>query len=244
MHSLTFVLLLVVTAWSALVAQPTNRPYVYVDIAHGQRFWNDPNDPVKGAGQDIERLKYMTRELEESASAANATLRYLKTDITPNALANNSLLFVHIPSAQYSAEEVAAVQQYIRQGGSLFLVLDSDYWSTLEQTNVNDLIKPFGIQMGANSQDTRPGGYAVASAVTPQKTNVIYHGARTLAGGTPFCFNDQSDECFGVYQDVEGGGRIVVMGDGMVSLYMTDWEGVEGYPSQEFMQNVFQWLLE
>ena len=38
-------------------------------------------------------------------------------------------------------------------------------------------------------------------------------------------------------------GRIVVMGDGMTSLYMTSWEGVQDYQCQEFMQDVFRWLL-
>jgi hypothetical protein len=44
--------------------------------------------------------------------------------------------------------------------------------------------------------------------------------------------------------EVKNGGRIVVMGDGMVSLYMTSWEGVQDYQCQEFMQDVFRWLLK
>jgi hypothetical protein len=43
---------------------------------------------------------------------------------------------------------------------------------------------------------------------------------------------------------VEKGGKVVVMGDGMVSLYMTSWEGVQDYQCQEFMQAVFRWLLK
>jgi hypothetical protein len=35
---------------------------------------------------------------------------------------------------------------------------------------------------------------------------------------------------------VEKGGKIIVMGDGMVSLYMTSWEGVQDYQCQEFVQ--------
>jgi hypothetical protein len=31
---------------------------------------------------------------------------------------------------------------------------------------------------------------------------------------------------FGLFKEVENGGKIIVMGDGMVSLYMTSWEGV------------------
>jgi hypothetical protein len=39
-------------------------------------------------------------------------------------------------------------------------------------------------------------------------------------------------------------GKIIVMGDGMVSLYMTSWEGIRDYQCQEFMQDVFRWLLK
>jgi hypothetical protein len=45
-------------------------------------------------------------------------------------------------------------------------------------------------------------------------------------------------------KDLEHGGKIIVMGDGMVSLYMTSWEGVQDYQCQEFMQDVFRWLLK
>ena len=40
------------------------------------------------------------------------------------------------------------------------------------------------------------------------------------------------------------GGRIIVMGDGMVSLYMTSREGVQDYQCQELMQATFRWLLK
>ena len=33
------------------------------------------------------------------------------------------------------------------------------------------------------------------------------------------------------------------MGDGMVSLSMTSWEGVQDYQCQGCMQAVFRWLL-
>jgi hypothetical protein len=60
-----------------------------------------------------------------------------------------------------------------------------------------------------------------------------------------FAFNDRSDaHPFGTFLEVKNGGKIIVMGDGMVSLYMTSWEGVQDYQCQEFMQSVFRWLLK
>ena len=225
--------------------QKTEKKYrVYLDVLHGQKFWNNPDNMVENAGNHLERVRYMTSQLESTVSAAEASIGYFESGITSKSLKDCDLLFIHIPSAQYSEKEVAAIIKYIKRGGSLFLVMDVDYWSSLEQTNVNDLIRPFDIQFGGNSADTLSGGHTKAGEITNEPIKVIYHGARTLTGGTPFCFNDQSEEPFGVYKELENGGKIIVMGDGMVSVYMNAWAEVQGYPSQEFMRKVFRWLLK
>ena len=163
----------------------------------------------------------------------------------PKDLEGCGLLFIHIPSAKYTPGEVSAISKYITGGGSLFLVMDQDMWSTLEQTNVNDLIRPFGIQFGGEGPDSLAGGHTNAGPITDKRLKISYHGARTVTGGTPFSFNDRSDaNPFGTFKEVKNGGKIIVMGDGMVSLYMTSWEGVQDYQCQEFMQAVFRWLLK
>lgn len=229
---------------NAQTARPaTNR--ICMDVAHQQRFWNDPADM---AGKDVklaERVKYMTGELTKTATAVDASLSYLKKEITAKDLEGCDLLFIHIPSAKYTPGEVIAISKSIASGSSLFLVMDQDTWSTLEQTNVNDLIRPFGLQFGGESPDSQAGGHTNAGLITGKRLKISYHGARTVTGGTPFSFNDRSDaNPFGTFKEVENGGKIVVMGDGMVSLYMTSWEGVQDYQCQEFMQDVFRWLLK
>ena len=185
------------------------------------------------------------RRIVKTATSAGASLSYLKKEVQPKDLEGCDLLFIHIPSAKYTPGEVSAITKYITGGGSLFLVMDQDMWSTLEQTNVNDLIRPFGIQFGGESPDSQAGGHTKAGLITDKRLKISYHGARTVTGGTPFCFNDRSDaNPFGTFKEVENGGKIVVMGDGMVSLYMTSWEGVQDYQCQEFMQAVFRWLLK
>lgn len=95
------------------------------------------------------------------------------------------------------------------------------------------------------SPDSLAGGHTKAGLVTDKRLKISYHGARTVTGGTPFGFNDRSDaHPFAVFKEVQNGGKIIVMGDGMVSLYMTRWEGVQDYQCQEFMQDVFRWLLK
>jgi hypothetical protein len=218
---------------------------IFMDVAHGEKFWHDPAS-MEGMNPDfIDRVKYMTNEFEKTAKSVDANFSYLKTEIKAEQLAKCDLLFIHIPSAKYSPGEVDAITKYLNTGGSLFLVLDEDYWSTLEQTNVNDLIRPFGIQFGGQSPDTLAGGLTRVNPITPKPLKVTYSGARIVNGGTPFCFNARSDKFpFGVFKELKNKGRVIVMGDGMVSLYMTEWKEVNDYQCQEFMHDAFEWLLK
>jgi hypothetical protein len=241
--TLLFSVLACVSA-NAQTAMPATKR-ICMDVAHQQKFWHDPADMAGTDAKMIERVKYMTAEMTKTATAVNATLSYLKKEITPSDLEGCDLLFIHIPSAKYAPGEVSAVSKHIAGGGSLFLVMDQNMWSTLDQTNVNDLIRPFDIQFGEESLDSLAGGHTKAGPITGKPLKISYHGARTITGGTPFAFNDRSDaNPFGTFKEVGNGGKVVVMGDGMTSLYMTSWEGVNDYQCQEFMQDAFRWLLK
>jgi hypothetical protein len=224
---------------------PEIKHHILIDIAHGQKFWNDP---ARMDGMDanlIERIKYMTGEIKKSAASVGADVGYLSGKIERDLLDKCDILFIHIPSSKYSAEEIAAIHQYLRKGGALFLVMDADYWSTLEQVNANDIVSQYGIKYGQNSPDSLSGGYTKAGPITPKPLKITYHGARTVTGGTPFCFSNQSEENpFGTFTELQNGGKIVAMGDGMVSLYMTSWKDVNDYQCSEFMHDVFAWLLK
>jgi hypothetical protein len=186
----------------------------------------------------------MTGELTKNANALNAEIHYQKTPITPESLAKCDLLFIHIPSSKYEAAEVKAIQQYLQKGGSLFFVMEQDYWATLAQVNVNEILRPFEIEFKTDSPVTQSGGYSKVSTITAQQFTIPYHGARIVEGGTPFCFSNHSQEYpFGTYKQLPNGGKIIAMGDGMVSLYMTSWQGVENYQCSQFMHDAFAWLL-
>jgi hypothetical protein len=128
----------------------------------------------------------------------------------------------------------------------MFMVMEVDYWSTLDQANVNDIVQPFGVVYKKDNPDGKSnGGYTDVGVVAGKHFSIPYHGARMVEGGTPFCFSNQSKENpFGIYKEVAGGGRIIAMGDGMVSLYMTSWEGVNNYQCSAFMHDVLAWLLK
>jgi hypothetical protein len=228
----------------ATTSQTSSPKKIYMDIAHGQKFWNDPAE-MKGQDENwINRIKYMTDQFLKTASSVNAKLLYLKSEIKPESLSDCNLLFIHIPSSEYSANEVRAIVEYLKNGGSLFLVMDEDYWSTLKDANVNDIIKPFDIQFSNQSPDTVLGGVTKAGLITEKSLKITYSGGRIINGGSPFCFSSAIEKYpFGVYKNLKNGGKIIVMGDGMTSLYMTSWKGVNDFQCSEFMHDVFKWLL-
>ena len=241
-----FTLLLCFVVAGTLHAQTSSSRYrILIDIAHNQRFWNDP---ARMAGMDknqIDRVRYMTDQITKNAASLNSDIGYLKGEIKPDDLAKCDLMFIHIPSTKYAPGEIKAITQYLQNGGSLFLVMDVDYWSTLEQTNVNDIIEPFGIQYGGQSPDTLSGGYTKAGIITDKPLKITFAEGRIVKGGTPFCFSTQSEGYpFGTFRELKNSGKIIVMGDGMVSLYMTSWKGVNDYQCSEFMHDVFKWLLK
>lgn len=241
-----FFSLIMLGAYNSFAQSAAPKKRVLVDISHGQKFYNDPADMPGKDSAFVERIKYMTGELTKNATALNADVGYQKTSITSVALAKCDLLFIHMPSAKYSPGEVEAIQQFLKKGGSLFMVMEVDYWSTLAQANVNDIVSPFGIEFKSDHPDTKSsGGYTKASKVTDKRFSIPYHGARIVEGGTPFAFSKHTEaHPFGIYKEVNNGGKIIAMGDGMVSLYMTSWEGVTDYQCSQFMHDAFAWLLK
>ena len=245
-HKRIYGALLMLLLWAyttPLIAQPPAKK-VLIDISHGQRFWNDPN---KMDGKDenlVKRIKYMTDEIVKTSTSVKREVGYVTGKIQSDQLATCDLLFIHLPSSKYAPDEIEAIKNYLQKGGSLFLVMDVDYWSTLEQTNVNDIVTPYGITFGNDSRDTLSGGYTKPGPLTGKKLKVTYHGARLVNGGTPFCFNNQSQEPFGTFIQLKNEGKIVAMGDGMASLYMTSWKDVNDYQCQELMQDIFAWLVK
>ncbi|HZH95821.1 MAG TPA: hypothetical protein VEY06_08055 [Flavisolibacter sp.] len=243
----TFLILFqTVFTYSSSSQTSNHKKQILVDIVHGQKFYNDPDEMNGKDSGFVQRIKYMTGELAKNAAELNAEVGFQKGKISQEALANCDLLFIHMPSSKYDAGEVQAIQQYLKKGGSMFIVMEVDYWSTLEKANVNDIVQPFGVIYKTDNPDGKSsGGYTEAGAIAAKRFSIPYHGARIVEGGTPFCFSNQTKENpFGIYKKLEGGGKIIAMGDGMVSLYMTSWEGVNNYQCSEFMHDVLAWLLK
>jgi hypothetical protein len=245
MKSLTRPILFLVALSFACTNLFAQNKKILVDVGHGQRFYSDPADKISTELVPTERLTYMTGELTRNATTHKASVGYLKKPISAGTLANSDLLFIHAPSTKYTPEECKAIEQFVTKGGSLFIVMEEDYWGTLDQINVNDIVTPFGITFKSDNPNKASGGHSNTGVITKAKYSIPAHGARLVEGGKPFAYNNATDENpFGVYAETTGGGKIVAMGEGMVSLYMTSWQDVNDYQCAEFMEDVVGWLLK
>lgn len=242
----TTVLFFLVTlnvAFSQQMDIPEN--IIAVDVAHDQIFWGDPNQTEAFDENRANRVQYLSSQLQANASTVNAEQYFLHDEITAEDLEMSDLLFIHVPSSKYNDDEITAITGFLNDGGSVFLAMDVDYWSTLEQTNLNDIIRPYGITLGSDSPDTEVGAATREGEITQEPVKIPYHGGRIVNGGTPFAFTTGPDEIpFAVYKELESGGKIIVMGDAMAPLYMNSWQGVDDYQTEKFMGAVIQWLFK
>jgi hypothetical protein len=165
-----------------------------------------------------------------------------KAELTPELLADVRLLYLRAPSTEFSAAEKAAVIAFVKRG---------------------DVIAPFGVRLTPDLPYLHNrGGLAIAGEINAANRELPYSGGRAVEGGMPFAFvldrEGKPAEAFATRVKVEGGGRIVVMGEGMASIFLGKPEGVRltgkdrdaagtvywGKDSAVFMEEVIAWLVK
>jgi uncharacterized damage-inducible protein DinB len=103
------------------------------------------------------------------------------------------------------------------------------------------------------------GGVAKAGEINKADREVPFSGGRAVEGGTPFAFQldkqGKPSQPFGAYKRLDNGARIVVLGEGMASLFLGDASAVRlsggqnapapywGKDSAIFMEEVLTWLM-
>lgn len=184
-------------------------------------------------------------------------------EITPAALQKVKLLYLKAPSRAFSASEKEAIVSFVRNGGSLLLVLDEEERQSLATTGVNDILAPFEMKLTADTPYLHNcGGIAKAGEIHAADREIPYSGGRAVEGGTPFAFQLDKDgkpaQPFAAWKKVENGGRIVVMGEAMASLFLgqKNAKRLSGVPrgpqrteywgadSMAFMEEVMTWLVK
>ena len=220
-------------------AQP--RPRLLYDRAHGQ---NEPPPPT------IPLAQRLGLELQISTAP-----------LAPAALAGVRVLYLRAPSTAITPDERAAIVAFVRAGGSLLLVMDEQSRQDITVVGANDLIEPFGVRLTPDTPYVHNvGAIGKAGEILAADREVPYSGGRAVDGGRPFAFQLDVDgkpaQPFAASVVVPGGGRIVVMGEGMGSLFLGVAEGTRltgpprdarntiywGKDSGIFMAEVLAWL--
>ena len=180
--------------------------------------------------------------------------------ITADTLRGVDVLYILMPSKPFANGEKRATINFVKGGGSLLLVLDQEERQSLKKTGVNGLIAPFVMQL---TEDTpylhNRGATARKGVINKEDREVPYSGGRAVRGGTPFSFilnkkGQATKLAHGAYVETPKGSRIIVLGEGMASLFLGSKKGVRltgtrprdtnywGKDSAVFNREVLEWL--
>lgn len=242
MNKATLVFLpLLLTGFAAGQAQPASAGRLYFDRSHGEF---PPPQPLAGLSR---KLNLELVNVEQPISAAS--------------LQGSRVLYLRAPSKTFTPTEEQAIVDFVKGGGSLLLVLDEEKRQSLAITGVNEFLAPFGMRLNPDTPYVpNPGALAKAGEINRADRELPYDGGRSVEGGTPFAFqldrNGKPAQPYAASKKVEGGGRIVVLAEGMASLFLgspqgrrlapvNDNAGMDlywGKDSAIFMEEVLSWL--
>jgi hypothetical protein len=141
------------------------------------------------------------------------------------------VLYLQAPNTKLLPAEKEAIIEFVRNGGSLFLILDEESRESLTVTEVNDIIIPFGMMLTADTPFlNNQGGIGLKGKILREDYEIPYCGGRAVAGGTAFAYrlddHGEPELPFAAYKELKSAGRIVVMGEGMAPLFLGSKDGI------------------
>jgi hypothetical protein len=243
--------------------QPAGRPEQF------KRVEPDRIDFLRGQRADTVRLLYDQAhgeqpppgQMDAIAKKHGLEIQTSAQPINAESLKSIRILYLRAPSMEFTDAETAAIVAFVKGGGSLLLVLDEERRQSLEKTGVNNLITPFGMKLTPDTEYLHNcGGIAKAGEINKADRELPFSGGRAVEGGTAFAFQLDKDgkpaQPFGAHKRVNNRARIVVLSEGMASLFLGTSNGVRltGSPSGQtgttywgkdsaiFMEELLMWL--
>ena len=201
--------------------------------------------------------------LETMARNQNFAVQISDQPITSASLKKVRVLYIRGPSQAFSLDEQKVIIDFIQGGGAFLLVMDEERRMPLQKTGVNEILKPFNMKLTADTEYLHNcGAIAKAGLINQADRELPFSGGRAIEGGTPFGFQldklGKPAQPFAAFQQVDGGGKIIVLAEGMSSMLMGTKEGVRlsgvprnpakttywGKDSRIFMTEVLAWLMK
>ncbi len=170
------------------------------------------------------------------------------------------VLMISLPLKKFSGDEVAALEDFVKNGGGLFLVGDEGNWKGFKDI-INSVSDKFGITFNDDEvhdpTDSIAESYSVIHTMKPHPIVddvdkfVIYGGcslnlssdAQPVATGDDDTFSTKEYYKAGEYPPVlavseVGGGRVVCIGDG--SLFRNRF--INEFYNKQLALNIVDWL--
>jgi hypothetical protein len=185
-----------------------------------------------------------------------------QTPITADALKGFRLVVLRAPQKEITAAERTALIDFVKQGGSLLLVVDEEVRTSLAATHANELIAPFGMTLTADVPYLHNNGaLAKKGTINTADRELPFSGGRAIEGGNAFAWQLDKDgkpaQPFAASTVLGSKGRVVVMAEAMASLFMGTADGVRltgvprdpskttywGKDSAVFMEELLTWLI-
>ncbi len=184
-------------------------------------------------------------------------------EITPLTLDGVRLLELGLRTRGFVEAEIKAVTAFVKQGGSLLVIIDEERRSKLLPNGINMILSEFGMEFTPDVEYLHNcGALAKAGAVNAADREIAYSGGRAVKGGTPFAWRldatGERAETYAAYAEFGDGGRVIALAEGMANLGVGTAKGerLSGVPrnprkttywgkdSKVFMREVRDWLLK
>ncbi len=157
----------------------------------------------------------------------------------------------------FTEAEKRDIAEYVRNGGSVILMVEEEHRVNLSTFGVNDITSQFGIVLGGDIEDVpgNCGAVSLKGEVFSGEWGIPYSGSRTVTGGTPASMCMEGGYVHGAYVKTAKGGKLFVTGEQMGGLLMGNPDGDRnvhknmasnwwGKDSRMFMQELIKWAAE
>jgi hypothetical protein len=161
-------------------------------------------------------------------------------DVAPfESLSNNVAVPAH---HTFDAQEVAALERWVRAGGGLLTTSGYRHDEAREVTNVNRLLQPFGMAYSTTNFDAD--GYVqnwTAHALTEGVSNVFVSNGVTLNGATALSLARDSGNRVVFQASMDASARVLAWGDEWIT-FEDQWQDREDQQVEQLWLNMLTWL--
>lgn len=161
------------------------------------------------------------------------------------------------PQKNLTETEKRVIIDFIRKGGRLLLFVDEDHRVNLAEYGANDIVSPFGIELGTDIHGLpgNSGAVSFENEIFAGRREIPFSGARGIKGGIPASVCYEGGYLHSTFTTLENGGKLFVAADTMVGQLMGYPDGTRnisnkmqtrwwGNDSRLFMRELIDWALK